>query len=133
MKFASRIMMVIFALVALLSHGMAQPIVFHDHEPLSVSDAGHHSGHSHADVDTAALDIGLSGLCGDLSCAPTDTSGEASGHFHISCCGAFLALPVDEPGIKSQAVATLNRPVFRPALPLGALLYPLLRPPRTFA
>lgn len=131
MKALARIILLMFAVVTVSGHAGAQSIVYHadaHHE------ADHHaSGSAYAHVHDAGLVIAVTGdtaapsSCPHDLCDPeNDTSGA---HFHILCCGAFMALLPSEIGIETLAVKAADLSIGRSSLALGELRYPLLRPP----
>jgi hypothetical protein len=134
MRLIARIMLVLFAVVTISGHGAAQPLVYHaqDHHQM---DAHGMDGHDHeasvmipiANEPSATLDF-----CAQNSCEVPE-SDQSGAHFHIPCCGSFMALLAAELGVKAVAVDAVDQPIGRSSLALGELKYPLLRPPRPLA
>jgi hypothetical protein len=130
MRLIARIMLLLFAVVTVSGHGAAQPLVYHaqDHHQ---TDAHGMDGHDHE----AGVMIPIAGksatkvdFCAQNSCEAPE-SDQSGAHFHIPCCGSFMALLPAELGVKAMAVDAVEQAIGHSSLALGELRYPLLRPP----
>ena len=130
MRLIARIMLLLFAVVTVSGHGAAQPFVYHaqDHHQ---TDAHGMDGHDHE----AGVIIPIAGksattvdFCAQNSCEAPEHD-QSGAHFHIPCCGSFMALLPAEFGVKALVVAAVDHQIGHSSLALGELRYPLLRPP----
>lgn len=92
----------------------------------------HHHDHSQA---PGTVDIAGSGLaandCYAGACHPEDQPGEPCCHVHAHCCGSSGFLPSQALPHQQRFVIAIRMAFVREAVPLGAIVYPLLRPPRS--
>ncbi len=130
MRLFAQIILVFFAVVTIGGHGAAQPFVYHaqDHHQ---TDAHGMDGHGHEAgvmIPIESSSTSTVDFCAQNSCEAPE-SDQSGAHFHIPCCGSFLALLPAELGVKAMAVDAVDHPIGRSSLALGELRYPLLRPP----
>lgn len=95
----------------------------------SVADTGHGHGHDvavgeHADAD--------SGSCEGSGCDGNGDAHHPCCQMHAHCCTSLFDLPSD---LKLAALSprVIDAALFEPAMTLGTIVYPLLRPPRLAA
>ena len=101
----------------------------------SSQNAGSHK-HRHDHSQTSGMvDIAGSGLaandCYAGACHPEDQPGEPCCHVHAHCCVSSGYLPSQGLPYQQRVVIATRMAFAREALPLGAIVYPLLRPPRS--
>lgn len=129
MRLTARILLVLLAAVTISGHGAAQVLdyhpVAHHHADLHADGAG--APHDHDPGITIPISADPAS-CSHGRCEPTD-GGPHGAHFHVTCCGAFMAVLPNGFGIETFALLGVDQPIGRSSLALGELRYPLLRPP----
>jgi hypothetical protein len=139
MRLFGRILFLLFAVVALNGHGVANIVDSHGFNLLDSHDyanAQHSSasgGHVHQHHSVIAGGGGVdpsiaADHCDGVSCEPRG-EGHSKSHFHMSCCGAFVALLPATVGLTMFDLSKVDQPMGPASLALGELGYPLLRPP----
>lgn len=138
--------LVILAVVAVMAFGnglsfaAAATFVQHDahgtHTSLKDHASNHHvsAGHSHA---TLASHSGHKDVLGEhclgADCEDSDHANHPCCHTHVHCCTSLVNLTFDaasaDPILGKGALLIAARA----SVPLGAISYPLLRPPRLHA
>lgn len=88
----------------------------------------HTSGHAHDAMADVATDHSTSACQGSL-CDAGDHPDSSCCHIHAHCCGfaGFLPVPLILAALTSSGQYFAH---FDGAVPLGGIVYPLLRPPR---
>ena len=131
MRLIARIMLLLFAVVTVSGHGAAQPLVYHaqDHHQMDAHGMDGHDHESGVMIPIANKSPSTLDFCAQNSCEAPE-SDQSGAHFHIPCCGTFMALLPAEFGIKAMAVDAVEQAIGHSSLALGELIYPLLRPPR---
>jgi hypothetical protein len=98
----------------------------HDHA--KPHDHAQHHGHDHsATADTA--EVADLGDCENVDCVPDEPPARQCCHTNANCSMTFVTLPAadsDDGYVRRESVVLFDAGA---ALPLGALFYPLLRPP----
>ncbi len=136
--------MVIWALIAVIAfgNGMSVPATADDHSladfahVASAGSAAHsHASHSVDEHSLSGVHIPSSdvGKCNHLSCVPDEPSGGPCCHVHAHCCISLATLysdASDEARLLHESAMLFD---LGAAVPLGAISYPLLRPPRAAA
>ena len=88
----------------------------------------HTPGHTH-DATVEPEELHAAETCQGAACDSSEHYDHSYCHIHVHCCGVTGFLPaglqVSDPAPRELSLAR-----FADALPLGGLVYPLLRPPR---
>jgi hypothetical protein len=139
MSFFGRVLFLLFAVVALNAHGVANIIDRHDINPSHSHEHGAahlksaSSVHVHQHQSEAAGGVlvdhsSAAENCDGASCEPQG-EGHSGSHFHVPCCGTFMALLPAIIGLRMFDTSKVEQSMGRASLALGELRYPLLRPP----
>lgn len=123
-------MLVLFAVVTVSGHGAAQPLVYHaqEHHQTDANGMDSHDHDAGVIIPVADSSASTTDFCAQNSCEAPE-SDQSGAHFHIPCCGSFMALLPAELGVKAMAVDAVEQAIGHSSLALGELRYPLLRPP----
>lgn len=106
-----------------LAHLTSAVISAHHHEHTSPH------GHDHASGEHQ-LPVGDLGDCGQANCSPDEAPGEPCCHVHAHCCMSVATLHSAAPAPSRVVRESAMLFDLGAAVPLGAISYPLLRPPR---
>jgi hypothetical protein len=135
--------MVIWALVAVIAcgNGLSLAATANDHIEEDFSHvanavgAVHHHKHTSNLGDSSSsarrqLQASEIGNCNQMSCVPDEAPSEPCCHMHAHCCVTLIVLTAanNEAGrVLRESAAHFDSSA---TVPLGAISYPLLRPPR---
>lgn len=107
------------------------------HPAIAVSSAHHHEHTSEYSFDHASgerqLQVADLGICSQAHCSPDEAPSEPCCHVHAHCCMSVATLhsaAAAAPRVVRESAVLFD---LGAAMPLGAISYPLLRPPRAAA